>query len=116
MRTSLQLVPAEPLTARPTVTLINVYKAQPGKQDELLRHLDHATESVTRHMRGFLGATFHKGIDGRTIANYAEWESVEAWRAMAGDPRTKEAMAPVFAISTCQPQLFETTSVHWPEE
>src|SRR4051812_46144816 len=110
MRPNLQFAPVEPLTLRPVVTLINIYKAQPGRQDELLRMLEDVTERQTRHMRGFVSSTFHKGIDGRTIAAYAEWESVESWRAMAGDPRTVDAMRPVFAIATCQPQLYETAS------
>jgi len=116
MRSNLQFAPPVPATRRPTVTLINVYKALPGKQDEVLRLLDHATDTVTRHLRGFVCATFHKGIDGRTVANYAEWESVEAWRAMTDDPRMCEVMAPVMAIAACQPQLFETASTHWPDE
>jgi heme-degrading monooxygenase HmoA len=114
MRPTLKFAPALPFDDRPSVILINIYKAQPGRQDEVLKLLETATRDVMRHLRGFVSCAFHKGVDGRSVALYAEWESAEAWRAMSTDDRMRTAMMPVFAISTCQPLLFDASSPIWP--
>jgi heme-degrading monooxygenase HmoA len=115
MRPSLKFAAALPFTDRPSVVLINIYKTTQGRQEELLRKLETAARDVMRGLPGFISAAFHKGVDGVSIALYAEWESVDAWRGMANDETIAEAMKPVIEMSTCEPMLFDASAPIWPE-
>jgi len=70
----------------PVVTLINVFTVDPSKQDELVKVLDDATEKVIKDLPGFVSANIHRGLDGRHVVNYVQWESREAMDAMLGPP------------------------------
>lgn len=94
------------------VTLINVFTCEPERQDELLGLLQAMTEDVTRRLPGFISASFHRGLDERHVANYARWESAEDWRAMVRNPTIQARMAPIIALATFEPRLYEQVSVH----
>lgn len=115
MRAALKFAPALPFTDRPSVVLINIYRTTPGRQDELLHLLEGVARDVMRRLPGFISAAFHKGVDGQSVALYAEWESVEAWREMAKNAEMEAAMTPVFAMSKCEPMLFDASPPIWPE-
>jgi quinol monooxygenase YgiN len=87
------------------VVLINVLKCQPEKQDALLELLTGLTE-IQRALPGFVSATLHRGLNGKTVANHAVWRSVEDWKAMTRDPRVSAAMNPIMAIATFEPNLY----------
>jgi heme-degrading monooxygenase HmoA len=96
------------------ITLINVYSCVPERQAELVALLQAMTEEVTRHLPGFASASVHRGLDGRHVANYAQWESEAAWRAMVRHPKVQGRMAQIVAIATFQPHLYELASTHAP--
>lgn len=89
------------------LVLINVFTCEPDKQDMLVELLEAMTRDIMTTLPGFLSATLHKGIDGRHVANVAQWTSVEDWRAMTRHPRVVEAMRPIMAVATFQPHLYE---------
>ncbi len=88
------------------VTLINVFTCAPERQEELVRLLQTLTEEVMRSLPGFISASIHRGLDGKHVANYAQWESEAAWKAMVRDPGVQARMGPVVAIATFQPHLY----------
>lgn len=94
------------------VTLINVFTCAPERQEELLRLLQAMTDQVTRHLPGFISASFHRSLDGVRIANYAQWESEAAWRGMVRHSAVQERMGAIIAMATFQPALYELVSVH----
>ncbi len=59
----------------PAVTMINIFTVEPERQDLLVHLLEQATEDVMRHHPGFVSANIHRGLDGSTVANYAQWAS-----------------------------------------
>lgn len=89
------------------VTLINTFTVAPDRQDELVRVLVEATEQVIRHVPGFVSANIHRSLDGGHVANYAQWESREAFEAMLRDPVCKEHMGRASALAQFQPLLYE---------
>ncbi|PZO04421.1 MAG: antibiotic biosynthesis monooxygenase [Alphaproteobacteria bacterium] len=98
-----------PLTDDPDavpVVLINVLKCQPEKQEALLELLARLM-SVQRALPGFVSATLHRGLNGKTVANHAVWRSVEDWKAMTRNPGVSAAMNPIMAIATFEPNLYE---------
>lgn len=55
------------------LTLINTFEVEPEKQQELVDLLIEATFDVMQHIDGFISANLHKSLDGKSVANYAQW-------------------------------------------
>ena len=95
----------------PIVTLINVFTVAPERQDELIGLLLRATEKVMRHLPGFISANLHKSLDGKHVANYAQWESLDAFEKMLRHPVARSHMQKAEKIATFEPVLYRVDSV-----
>jgi antibiotic biosynthesis monooxygenase (ABM) superfamily enzyme len=84
------------------IALINVFTVKPGKQQELLDFLIKSTREVMSHFPGFISANFHKSRDGKYIANYAQWESQEAWEDMARQANAQKEFEHVYTLADAQ--------------
>lgn len=98
-------------TDAPVLTLINVFTVDPDRQDHLVRLLERATEEVMRHRPGFVSANIHRGLDGVTVANYAQWASRADFEAMLADPVAGEHMREITEFAEARPGLYEVVSV-----
>jgi len=94
------------------VTLINLFETTPEKQDELVRLLEQATDEVMKDLPGFVSANIHKGLDGKHVANYAQWQSQEDFQRMLANPKAREHMGQIDKIATVSPALYQVASVH----
>jgi quinol monooxygenase YgiN len=94
------------------VTLINTFTVRPEQQQELVDNLVRATEDVIRHRPGFVAANIHASLDGQHVANYAQWRSVEDFRAMLADPACQEHLKTASELAQYQPILYQVKSVH----
>jgi heme-degrading monooxygenase HmoA len=92
---------------QPLVTLINVFTVEPENQGRLVDLLVEATGEVMRHLPGFISANIHRGLDGRHVANYAQWESREAFERMLGNPQARRHMEPIMRLATNEGYLYE---------
>jgi quinol monooxygenase YgiN len=102
---------AVPLDAEAApVVLITVFKVQPEKQDELLGLLVALTRAQVG-LPGFVSATLHRGLNGKTVANHAVWRSVADWKAMTRNGGVADAMNPIMALATFEPNLYEAGEV-----
>jgi heme-degrading monooxygenase HmoA len=93
------------LAAISPIVLINVFKCEAARQDELIEHLT-ALNQVQRGLPGFISATLHRGVNGRTVANYVVWAAAADWKAMTRHPDVVEGMRPVMALATFEPHLY----------
>jgi quinol monooxygenase YgiN len=97
----------------PYATLINVFTVEPARADELAAVLTAATEDVMRHFEGFRSANIHVSSDGSRVVNYAQWDSVEAYRRMLANPVAREHMATAADIADgFDPHVYTVESVH----
>lgn len=97
----------------PVVTLINVFTVEPENQDRLVRELDRATVEVMRGQEGFVSANIHRGLDGRSVANYAQWRTKEHFEKMLARPEVAEHIERIRGIIVgFEPRLYEVASVH----
>jgi quinol monooxygenase YgiN len=94
------------------VTLINCFTVDADRQDSLVALLEQATEDVMRHRPGFISASIHRGLDGTSVANYAQWASRADFEAMLADPVAQRHMGQARAMATAKPLLYEVASVH----
>lgn len=95
------------------ITLINLYSCAPERQAELMRLLEALTEAA-RRLPGFRSARLHRSVNGKHVVNYAEWDSVEHWRAMVRHPTVQASMERVVALATFQPHVYEPAEVYEP--
>jgi quinol monooxygenase YgiN len=93
------------------ITLVNVYSCPPERQDELMRLLDGLTRAASA-LPGFRFARLHRSLNGKQVVNYAEWESVDAWRAMVRDPAIQPWMDRVVALATFAPHVYGPAVVY----
>ena len=70
-----------------------------------------ATESVMRHVDGFVSANIHASLDGTRVVNYAQWRSVEHFQAMHSNPRVHPHFADIRAIATPEMHLYRVSHV-----
>lgn len=92
------------------VVLINIFKCEPRRQDALMEHLGVLARAQTT-LPGFISATLHRGLNGRTVANHAVWRSADDWKAMTRHPEVVQAMGPILAVATFEPHLYEPGEV-----
>ena len=92
------------------VTLINVFTVDPEDQRELVRLLNAATDGVMKQMPGFVSASIHRSLDGRHVANYAQWRSEADFKAMLKNPMAQEHMAAARSLASAEPVLYEVES------
>jgi heme-degrading monooxygenase HmoA len=66
-----------------------------------------ATEQTIRHVRGYVSANIHRGLDGRHVANYAQWRSPQDFRAMLEDPEAGPHMEAIRKLASNEAYLYE---------
>jgi quinol monooxygenase YgiN len=71
------------------VTLINVLKVEPARQEALIALLKENTETVIRTLAGWKATRLIAARDGASVVIHSEWESPAAVAAMREDPRMK---------------------------
>ena len=97
----------------PVVTLINVYEVAPERQAELVTLLEAATDSVMRHLPGFVSANIHRSLDGKHVANYAQWATREDFERMLANPEAGVHRRQFAATAKgASPVLYQVSSTH----
>ncbi|MFJ9363612.1 antibiotic biosynthesis monooxygenase family protein [Nocardia sp. NPDC101769] len=62
-----------------TVTQINVFTVDPGRQQPLIDYLARAAQ-VASEVPGWISASLHRSLDGTRVVNYAQSEDIDAAR------------------------------------
>jgi hypothetical protein len=92
-------------------TLFNVWTTTPAQIDSLYEVLRGVTEDLVRKRPGFVSANVHLSRDRERLVNYAQWESVETWRAMLADPACRARNERAMTLGTPEPHVYEVISV-----
>lgn len=70
-------------------TEIVVFTVAPEHQQPLIDAIVGEVDRWVKHRSGFISASFHKGLDGTKVVNYAQWQSQADWQAFTQDPQGK---------------------------
>ena len=62
---------------RQPLSLVNLFCVRPDQQRDFLTLQIEQTERYRLHMPGFVSSTFHRGLGGDRVLNYAQWERAE---------------------------------------
>ncbi|TPI16662.1 antibiotic biosynthesis monooxygenase [Mesorhizobium sp. B4-1-1] len=95
-----------------TVTLINVFTAKPGKQQELANTLAEGTRTFFSKQPGSLSSSVVVGGDGSKVANISQWRSAEDIAAFRGDPRFSDYMRSIIELAAGESMMGHTTYSH----
>jgi heme-degrading monooxygenase HmoA len=93
------------------ITLINVFTVTSETQQPLLKCLEGATASTISKLPGFVSASFHRSLDGRMVVNYAQWQSLEAFKAMFEHPEVVEHLQAIRMLASGEKNIYEVASV-----
>lgn len=96
------------------VTLINVFTVEPENQQRLVDLLVEATDDVMCKLPGFIAANIHKSLDGTKVTNYAQWRSIEDFRAIFKNPEALAHMPAMSQIAKSDPTLYEVSYTNNP--
>ncbi len=91
------------------VTLINIFKVAPENQQRLVELLIEATEEVMYKLPGFISANIHKSLDGTRVTNYAQWRSIDDFKAIFRTPEATAHMPAITQIAESEPVLYEVS-------
>ncbi|MGO9836037.1 MAG: antibiotic biosynthesis monooxygenase family protein [Polyangiaceae bacterium] len=89
------------------VTFINVFTVKPADQSRLVEILARVTEKSVRHAPGFVSASLHRSLDGKKVAMYAQWRSLEDYEVMRKDPAPAAELREALALATFEPVAYE---------
>lgn len=94
------------------VTLINIFTAKPGKQQDLARVLAEGTRNFFSRQPGSLSSSVVVGGDGSKVVNISQWRSAEDIAAFRSDPRFAEYMKAIMEHGTGESVMGHTSYSH----
>jgi quinol monooxygenase YgiN len=77
---------------------------------------DEATEQTMRHLPGFVSANIHRSLDGKRVANYAQWRSAADFQAMLANPAVVPHMQKCRELATYDANLYDVVYIDNPGE
>ncbi|RWE64087.1 antibiotic biosynthesis monooxygenase [Mesorhizobium sp.] len=95
-----------------TVTLINVFTAKPGKQQELARTLAEGTRNFFSKQPGSLSSSVVVVGDGSKVANISQWRSGEDIAAFRADPHFADYMKSIIELAAGESMMGHTIYSH----
>jgi quinol monooxygenase YgiN len=97
------------------ITLINVFTVEPANQWRLIELLTKATEVSVRRAPGFVSASLHRSRDGTKVTMYAQWRSIDHYRAMRQDPVPLPFLQEALTIAKFEPGVYEVERIFAPD-
>ena len=98
-------------TEQDVVTLVNVFTVRPEDQQRLVDVLAEAAATM-KTIHGYVSSNLHKSLDGTKVVNYVQWERVEDFEAMLGNPAARPHMDEAAGIAEgYEPDLYEVAFV-----
>ena len=98
------------------VTFINVFTVEPANQPRLIELLTRVTQTSVRHARGFVASALHRSLDGTKVTMYAQWQSIEDYEAMRGDPAPMPYLREALTLASFEPARYEVVETFLPDE
>lgn len=102
------IVRADP--AMPFVTVINVFQVEPAHQAEALQRLVAVNHRIAAEP-GWISASAHRSLDGRRVANYAQWRDEASIRAALMHPDLAPLLHSLGEIAEGDWHLYEVADV-----
>jgi len=96
------------------LTFINVFTVSPENQQRLIDLLTRATDVSVRYAKGFVSSALHRSLDGTKVTMYAQWQSMEDYQAMRGNPVASPYLTEALTIATFESGAYAVVSTFIP--
>jgi heme-degrading monooxygenase HmoA len=97
---------------REIVTLINVFTVPPGGQEPFAAAQSGEYRRLRGQIAGSLSANLHRGTDGVTLANYAQFRSMDDYRAWLQSDLMRDHLKVIHAlIQVSEPGMYRVVHV-----
>jgi len=93
------------------IAVINVFTVAPEDQQRLVDLLTSATERSVVQVPGFVAAALHRSLDGRKVTIYAQWQSIDDYERMRGQPDSGGFLDEALKIATFDPGQYHVAAV-----
>ena len=87
-------------------TVIIIFTVKPEQQQDLIDAIKEFLKTV-KTQPGFVSANLHKSIDGVKVANYAQWSSMDAFKAFRDNQEVQAKAAKLFEFDTPDSHVYE---------
>jgi quinol monooxygenase YgiN len=71
------------------ITVIILFAVEPEQQQELINAIGEFVEAEVKHQPGFVSSSIHKSLDGLRVMNYAQWKSLEEYKAFLNNSQVQ---------------------------
>ncbi|HEY3835233.1 MAG TPA: hypothetical protein VGL72_01615 [Bryobacteraceae bacterium] len=88
------------------ITQVNVFTCEERNQQPLMDVLIDSARCVC-HLPGWLSANIHRGLDGKSVVNYAQCESYEAAQRVIEELRANGSLDRNKLLGEAHPGLYE---------
>jgi heme-degrading monooxygenase HmoA len=89
------------------VTFINILEVESGRQADVVKLLQDATNAVISKRHGFISMAVLASKDGKRIVNIAKWESAADIQALQADPAAAVFTKKLSGLATPTPGLYD---------
>ena len=87
-------------------TVIIIFTVKPEQQQDLIEAIAEFLE-VVKTQSGFVSANLHKSIDGVKVANYAQWSSMDTFKAFRDNDEVQAKAKKLFEFDTPDSHVYE---------
>ena len=87
-------------------TVIIIFTTKPELQQELIATIREFLETV-KTQPGFVSANLHQSIDGVKVANYAQWSSMDTFKAFKNNKEVRGKAEKLFEFDTPDSHIYE---------
>ncbi|MGH9630468.1 MAG: antibiotic biosynthesis monooxygenase family protein [Bryobacteraceae bacterium] len=90
------------------MTVIVHFATEPDKQQELIDTILDGVETMTKQPPpGFVSANLHRSHDGTRVVNYAQWRSLEDYKAFLTNSGPEERVRKILALGMPDVHTYE---------
>ena len=90
-------------------TVIIIFTVKPEQQQDLIEAIAEFLE-VVKTQSGFVSANLHKSIDGVKVANYAQWSSMDTFKAFRDNDEVQAKAKKLFEFDTPDSHVYEVVA------
>lgn len=87
-------------------TVIIIFKVKPEQQQELIETIKEFLE-IVKNQPGFVSANLHRSTDGVKVVNYAQWSSIDTFKAFRDNQAVQAKAAKLFEFDTPDSHVYE---------
>lgn len=96
-----------PNQSETSVTLINVLKVEPARQEQLLGILREGAQNIMSQQAGYISSKIYKSKDGQSVVVVAEWQSLKDIEGVRTNAKNGEYLKRIQELAQAAPGVYD---------